>query len=649
MRFDALPAHFFDTRTNAIQKNDFLYDSVIFLPKHFRNRMEPRQISQNSLVQLFKDAYDSEGIRFCFLLGAGASVSSSIPTGATLAKTWYEDIATMLTEAELQQWITDKKINPDKLAESYTAIYAQRFVSNYTAGYEALQKLMSKADPGIGYLILAKILAETRHSFVITTNFDYLVEDALFMVTNKRPMICGHEALANFIHAQSSRPTIVKVHRDLMLEPFNHTSNTSTLNEAWIKTLRPIVKDFHLVVIGYGGNDGSLMDYLKELPEENRQPIYWCCREPNNLSSKTKSLLTKKDYIVPIRGFDELMYAFNNISSFKDFIHDFKDDESSALIKNAREKTLSYRKKIDELAKQTDEKIKAGQQPDPGLQAILPDWWVDFQSKINQTDDVNEQEKLYLEGLKKLPDSAPLLENYALFLKNIRKDYDQAESFYKKALESDPNDADYLGNYANFLCDIRKDYDQAESFYKKALESDPNGADYLGNYANFLCDIRKDYDQAESFYKKALESDPNGADYLGNYANFLCDIRKDYDQAESFYKKALESDPNHANHLGNYAGFLLGLGRIEEGDQYLSQTFHAINDSQQALFLELWFYTLAHFPDRADEAREHIYDLLNKGIRSIGWDFSANITRAQMNGCPYVDELQDLAKKITSE
>lgn len=198
--------------------------------------MEPQQISQNSLVQLFKDAYDSENIRFCFLLGAGASVSSGIPTGAALAEKWHGEITGMCFEDELNAWIADKQINPGNLAESYTAIYAQRFSSNYTAGYEALQKMMSKADPSIGYLILAKILAETRHSFVITTNFDYLVEDALFLVANKRPMVCGHEALANYIRAQSNRPTIVKVHRDLMLEPFNHIDNTHELAHAWINT-----------------------------------------------------------------------------------------------------------------------------------------------------------------------------------------------------------------------------------------------------------------------------------------------------------------------------------------------------------------------------------------------------------------------------
>lgn len=247
------------------------------------------------------------------------------------------------------------------------------------------------------------------------------------------------------------------------------------------------------------------------------------------------------------------------------------------------------------------------------MQAILPDWWVDFQSKINQTHDVDEQEKLYRDGLRKLPDSAPLAGNYALFLKTFRKDYDQAEHYYQKALASDPNHAIHLGNYGIFLKNIRKDYDQAEHYYQKALASDPNHANTLGNYALFLQTARKDYDQAERYYQKALAS-----------------------------------DPNHVNILANYAGILLAQGRIEEGGKYLAQAFR-VTDDRQDILLELWFYTLAHFPDRADDARQHIHDLLEKGIRSIGWDFSANIDRAQMDGCVFADELRNLAKKITTE
>ncbi len=575
--------------------------------------MKYKEINQQRLVKLFEDAYESEGIRLCFLLGAGASVSSGIPTGATLAKEWYDEIEDMLDPAELRKWIKEKKIDTKNLAESYPAIYEQRFYCNHTAGYESLQRTMSRAEPSLGYLILAKILADTRHSFIITTNFDYLVEDALFLTSNKRPLVCGHEILANFIHAQSSRPTIIKVHRDLMLEPFNHTNNTGKLEKAWIETLKPIVKGFHLVVLGYGGNDGSLMNYLQGLPKDERQSIYWCCRDKNKISDKTKSLLTGKDFLVTINGFDELMYSLNDVSKFRNFIHELKDDETSILVKNAREKTKLYQKKIDELAKQAEEDIKSGHQPDQSMQTILPDWWIDFQSKINASDDVEEQEKLYKEGLKKLPDSVPLTGNYALFLHETRKDYDRAERYYKKVLEIDPDNVNANGNYASFLSDIRKDYDQAERHYKKALEIDSDQVNLNGNYANLLRK-RKYYDQAEQYYKKTLKIDPD--DVIGN---------------------------------SNYVGFLLAQGRSKEGKALLSRTFNLTNDENQDSLLEQWFYTLAHIPARADQARKEIKKLLAQGVRSVGWDFSANIEQAENEGCQYVAELQALAEKITNE
>jgi len=34
-------------------------------------------------------------------------------------------------------------------------------------------------------------------------------------------------------------------------------------------------------------------------------------------------------------------------------------------------------------------------------------------------------------------------------------------------------------------------------------------------------------------------------------------------------------------------------------------------------------------------------------VRSPGWGFSRNIERAEQDGCTYVDELRELAKKIS--
>jgi hypothetical protein len=47
------------------------------------------------------------------------------------------------------------------------------------------------------------------------------------------------------------------------------------------------------------------------------------------------------------------------------------------------------------------------------------------------------------------------------------------------------------------------------------------------------------------------------------------------------------------------------------------------------IFSELWFYRLAHCPDYRQQAIKQLDALLEMGVKSIGWDFSANIERAK--------------------
>ena len=53
-----------------------------------------------------------------------------------------------------------------------------------------------------------------RFSIVLTTNFDDLVADALYLFTAARPLVIHHESLANFIRPTRTRPLVVKLHGD---------------------------------------------------------------------------------------------------------------------------------------------------------------------------------------------------------------------------------------------------------------------------------------------------------------------------------------------------------------------------------------------------------------------------------------------------
>jgi len=89
------------------------------------------------------------------------------------------------------------------------------------------------------------------------TNFDSLTEDALFIYTQRKPLVIGHEVLANFIKPFGDRPIIVKIHRDFLLSPKSKLSETKEIETDFKKNLASVFKYYTPLVIGYGGNDGS--------------------------------------------------------------------------------------------------------------------------------------------------------------------------------------------------------------------------------------------------------------------------------------------------------------------------------------------------------------------------------------------------------
>ena len=558
------------------------------------NEELPKTITSRQLVRMLKDASgESKGTKFCFLIGAGASMSSGIPSGADLARKWIREIEEDCGKDDFAKWKNKVGISEDNVGEFYQQIYEKRFGHIPESGYDCIRHYMEGKEPSLGYLILANIMVREKHNVVITTNFDNLLEDAIRTYTKEKPFIAGHEALAGYVPKRSDRPIILKVHRDLFFHPFSDREHTGTIQKAWEDILDRFLSDYFLIVLGYGGNDESLMDYFTSL--NNRKQIYWCVYNPGEessnqdsendlswrkhlwgkLSSKARNILSPNDFLIAIDGFEIFMYDCYAALGYKflDKIEEIKRPNPMHELLEATYRRLesinTQRKEISEIKRSLSQETSASYHNVlSGALSYLFD--------ANQETDIDKKDKIYREGIAKYPQDANLLGDYANFLCDIRHAYDQAESYYKRALEADPKDATALGNYAVFLKDIRHAYDQAESYYKQALEADPKDANILGNYANFLCDIRHDYDQAEGYYKRALEADPKDANTLGNYAVFLKNIRHDYDQAEGYYKRALEADPKDANTLGNYAVFLKNIRHdYDQAERYYKKALEA--------------------------------------------------------------------------
>lgn len=453
------------------------------------NKELPKTITSRQLVRMLKDASgESKGKKFCFLIGAGASISSGIPTGADLAREWIREIEEDCSKGDFARWKNKVGISEDNVGEFYPKIYEKRFGHIPESGYDCIRHYMEGKEPSLGYLILANIMVKEKHNVVITTNFDNLLEDAIRTYTQEKPFIAGHEALADYVPKRSDRPIILKVHRDLFFHPFSDQEHTRTIQTAWVGILDRFLSDYFLIVLGYGGNDESLMDYFTSL--KNRKQIYWCVynpgEEPSNpdsendlswrehlwskLSSKAQNILNANDFLIAINGFDIFMYDCYAALGYK-FLDEIEKIKRPNPMHELLEATYRRLENINAQRKEISEiKRSLSQETSASYRNVLSGS-LGYLFDANQETDIDKKDKIYQEGIAKYPQDADLLGDYALFLKNIRHDYDQAEAYYKRALEVEPKDANTLGNYAHFLITCREDLKRADSLIRQAFEN----------------------------------------------------------------------------------------------------------------------------------------------------------------------------------
>lgn len=282
---------------------------------------EPEQWDVEGLVDHVVQIHRTmQDVRFCFILGAGASVTSGIPAAGRLVARWLDELHRRHGRGKtLQQWAETltEDIRGFTLANAtsfYSQVFARRFRHFPEQAYADLEDIMQGKEPSFGYSVLAYILAETRHKLVITTNFDNLVADALSIYTATSPLVCGHESLASFIRVVPRRPVVVKIHRDLLMGPMNRADEIGALSEAWREPLTRVFSTYTPIVIGYGGNDGSLMGFLRSLPAGAIPGgMFWTYWGPGGPPGpEVRGLVAQHGgVLVPIDGFDELMLMLN--------------------------------------------------------------------------------------------------------------------------------------------------------------------------------------------------------------------------------------------------------------------------------------------------------------------------------------------------
>ena len=254
---------------------------------------------------------------YSLLLGAGASYTSGIKTGVELVSEWREDIYKKLSrsedysEQEAKDYLIKNYSNWYSLANEYSALFEYKF-DLPSQRRRFVEKEVDGRLPSIGYSYLVSLTTNRFFDTIYTTNFDDLLNEAFYQFSQIRPIVCAHDSSLESISVNSARPKIIKLHGDYLFDDIKSTLRETESLESNIKNkLTQFSKEYGLIVMGYAGNDRSVMDvinFLLKSDEHLKNGVYWCLREGDYINPELTKLLWKdKVYFVKVDGFDEVM------------------------------------------------------------------------------------------------------------------------------------------------------------------------------------------------------------------------------------------------------------------------------------------------------------------------------------------------------
>ena len=569
-----------------------------------------RELTAAAFAGRLHEMLEVPDCKLVWFLGAGCSISSGVPGAAALVNSWLPRLKTRETgsDDDWQTWATTKfpEFDPDNAAKSYGAVMDELFPLSYERQQE-VERITSNCDPAIGYALFSVLAAHEEHgpksNIVLTTNFDDLIADSLYLLTRKKPLVVAHESLAAFVRASRRRPLIVKVHGDARLAPRNTADETRELESELVARVTSLMSGSGLIFSGYAGNDVSISRLLNDVPDDSFPlGIYWIGMTVPDGPVGDWLRTRPESFHVKHHDFDELMMQIAE-----------RIDLSLPGIDRFRDLFDGWAKALH----RTEVSAGAGTEPDVGRAA----------SRLRRD----------LGGLR----AAARAEELAT------TDPEAALLAFEEAIADEPAQAIVYSAFAAFLARSRKDFDRAETMYERAIAADPEHANNLGNYALFLARDRKDFDRAGTMFESAIAADPEDANSLGNYALFLARDRKDFDRAGAMYESAIAADPEDANNLGNYAQLLFARGD-EARATPLAQMLLKRKDLPPALRVELLYYRVADGRD-ADSAGPALRSSIDAGERSKGWDLSMNVDRAAALEDGRLAFLRQLAAVVADE
>jgi len=294
--------------------------------------MDSQRVIGDDAVALIATLLRGEDDRWpIFLLGAGASFRSGVPTATDavkqIARIVYSERKLLGTRppervkpSEWEPWLREQtwfNEATESLAENFPATVEHLLVPAELRKRVLLEIMNPSNGISSGYGVLAELVMRGLVRTILTTNFDPCLPDAL---RARHPHI-KHIAEINRGPGEYgefdvfSKCQIVWLHgKAEQYSDKNSRGEVDSLDESLTQLLRPLLRASPIIVVGYRGSEPSIMDGLFGQTEAGRldfrNGVFWCVRHGDSPHPKVLELaqrLGSNFTFVEVEGFDELL------------------------------------------------------------------------------------------------------------------------------------------------------------------------------------------------------------------------------------------------------------------------------------------------------------------------------------------------------
>lgn len=499
------------------------------------NDLQHKRKSVADLIRFISNTTRDDKVtpNFSVFLGSGASVTSGVRSGQALVNSWMDECIKMENKDNLTK---EEYFSPSHAPEwfdpanPYSSLFEHRYDLQRQRRIFVEHEVAGKT-PSLGYAYLVNMIENGFFNTVFTTNFDDLLNEAFYQYSNNRPIVCAHDSSISGVSVTSDRPKVIKLHGDYLFDNIKTTlRETESLETNMRLKFQEFAKDYGLIVVGYSGQDRSIMDILTFLLQQEdyfKNGIYWCIRkgEENNVGSELKKLLWRERvFYVIIDGFDELMSELNY------FLNDGKlpvDDQflshqhqvsiiskltENPYIKNSDSQylkddckklnnRLSYNQTTDaikllkekRMQESSNNNVKKSSKVKPNLTPLSKEQQILIEDISNEAflymNKNKARQKMVGYKIEDIPDSMFKLELLELYV-DLNDDLTDADIVrcFEELIRLNPKQQKYYEIASNRLTD----FTQSKGYLKRAVQAFPNDYYIINSYTAFILD---EYDE----------------------------------------------------------------------------------------------------------------------------------------------------------